>query len=148
MVAVDRAFSFSLDGSLSPSPIINTKLNRVLCQYLRDVSSDAKFSLSIPQMLIEENRATHQERQNKGKIQCTIKVGDMVKSHIQVQSHTDTDLVGKLRYRARGPYIIMKDLGNNSFEVQQYMVKKGPQQINIKIQNYTSFPWLYSRLKH
>ena len=43
-----------------------------------------------------------------------------MKVHVQVQSRADTGLVGKLIYRVKGPYIIMKDLGNNSFEVQRY----------------------------
>ena len=40
--------------------------------------------------------------------------------HVQVQSQTDTGIVGKLVYRARGPFIIIKDLLMNSFEVQRY----------------------------
>ena len=44
----------------------------------------------------------------------------MVKTHVQVQSQVDMDLVVKLSYCARGTYIITKDLGNNSFEVQRY----------------------------
>ena len=43
-----------------------------------------------------------------------------MKYHVQVYSRADTGLVGKLSYRAKGPYIITKDLGNNSFEVQRY----------------------------
>jgi len=68
MVAVGRAFRFPLDVSLSPSPILNTASNSTLFNYLRDVSTDAKFSLSILQILIEKRRSTHRERQNKGEI--------------------------------------------------------------------------------
>ena len=39
---------------------------------------------------------------------------------MQVQSRADTGLVGKLAYRGRGLFIITKELGNNSFEVQRY----------------------------
>ena len=44
----------------------------------------------------------------------------MVKAHVQVQSRAVTGLVGKLIYRAKGPFIITKYLENNSFEVQRY----------------------------
>ena len=51
---------------------------------------------------------------------CTLKFGDVVKAHVQVQSRSDMGVVGKLSYHARGPFIIITDLGNGSFEVQRY----------------------------
>ena len=47
----------------------------------------------------------------------------VVKVHVQVQSRSDRVLVEKLSYRARGPFIIIKDLGNNAFEVYCYGVE-------------------------
>ena len=44
----------------------------------------------------------------------------MVKAYIQVQSSADKGVVSKLSYRAKGPFIITKDLGHDSFEVQRY----------------------------
>ena len=70
--------------------------------------------------MIEERRATHRERYNKDKLACTLKVGDVVKAHIQVQSLTDKEVVTKLSYRDKDCFIITKDLGHNSFEVQRY----------------------------
>ena len=119
-LSVCQIFRFPLDVDLSPSPTLNTETNSVLFQYLRDVSTDSTFSLSILQVLIDERRQFHRDRHNKGKIGCTLKVGDVVKAHVQVQSRADTGIVSKLAYRARGPFIITKDLGNNSFEVQRY----------------------------
>ena len=49
-----------------------------------------------------------------------MKVGGVVKAHVQVQSRADTGVVGKLSYRARGPFVIITDLCNGSFEVQRY----------------------------
>ena len=120
MVTVGRAFCFPLDLSLSPSPILNTESNSVLLNYLHDISTDGEFSLFVLQIMIEERRSTHCNRKNEGKYLCTLKVGDVVKAHVQVQSRSDTGLVGKLSYRARENYIITKNLGNISFEVQQY----------------------------
>ena len=66
MVAVGRAFRFPIDVSLSPSPILNTEPNSVLFNYLRYISIDGEFSLSVLQILTEERRSTHYNRQNKG----------------------------------------------------------------------------------
>lgn len=59
-------------------------------------------------------------RQNKGKVISTLKVDDVVKVHVQVQVRADTGIVGELAYHARGLFILIKDLGNNSFEIQRY----------------------------
>ena len=120
MAAIGRLFRFPLDVELSPCPILNNETNSVLFQYLHNISTDSTFSLSILQVLIDERHQSHGEQHNKGKAICTLKVGNIVKACVQVQSRADTGIVGKLAYRARGMFIIIKDLGNNSFEVQNY----------------------------
>ena len=45
---------------------------------------------------------------------------DVVKTHIQVQSKSELGGVGKLSYRARGPFQIVEALGNDSYHVQSY----------------------------
>ena len=49
-----------------------------------------------------------------------MKIGDVVKAHVQVKSNAGQSIVGKLSYRACGPFIILQDLGGGSFEVQRY----------------------------
>ena len=49
-----------------------------------------------------------------------LKVGDIVKAYIQVQYNARKGVVGKLIYRANGPFVVTKDLSHNIFEVQQY----------------------------
>ena len=120
MAAIGRNFRFPLDVELSPTPILNTDTNNTLFQYLRDVSTDSTFALSILQVLIDDRRSAHRLRHNEGKLPCALKVGDVVKAHVQVQSNADNGVVGKLSYRARGPFIITTDLGGGSFEVQRY----------------------------
>ena len=120
MAAIGRNVRLSLDVSLSPTPILNTETNSSIFNYLRDVLTNSTFSLNLLQILIEERRTAHKDRQNKGKIQCSLKIGDVLKAHIQVQSRVDSGIVGKLLYHARGPFIIIKDLDMNSFEVQRY----------------------------
>ena len=40
--------------------------------------------------------------------------------HIQVQSKLDNGEVGKLSYKARGPFQIIEDLGRDSYHVKRY----------------------------
>lgn len=119
LAAVGRAFRFPLDVELSPSPTLNDESNSHLFQYLRDVSDESKFALSIVQILVEERRQSHQDRHNKDKTQPSFKIGDIVKAHVQVQSKAAKGQVGKLSYQARGPFKIISDLGHQSFEVQR-----------------------------
>ena len=119
LAAVGRAFRFPLDVELSPSPTLNDESNSHLYQYLRDVSNESQFALSIVQILVEERRQSHQDRHNKDKTQPQFQVGDIVKAHVQVQSNAAKGQVGKLSYQARGPFKIITDLGHQSFEVQK-----------------------------
>ena len=120
VAAIGRTFRFPLDVELSPTPLLNNECNSTLFNYMWDVSTDSTFSLSILQVLIEERRAAHRERHNTNRIQCSLKVGDVVKAHVQVQSQAESGTVGKLSYCARGPFVIIQDLGNTSFEVRRY----------------------------
>jgi len=119
LAAVGREFRFPLDVQLSPSPTLNDESNSHLFQYLRDVSNESQFALSIIQILVEERRQSHQAHHNKDKVPTPFKVGDIVKKHVQVQSNTAKGQVGKLSYQARGPFKFISDLGQQSFEVQK-----------------------------
>ena len=120
MAAVGRDFRFPLDVELSGNPVLNDSTNNALFTYLRNVSNDSIFAQSIVKVLIEERRARHMERHNKTKTPPVFKVGDVVKAHVQVKSNKTLGEVGKLSYKARGPFQITKDLGHNSYEVRRY----------------------------
>ena len=57
---------------------------------------------------------------NRDKEHLEIKMGDIVKAHIQVQSNSSKGEVKKLRYQARGHFCIIKILDGNLFEVQNW----------------------------
>ena len=59
-------------------------------------------------------------KQNEGKQECNLKVGNVVKAHAQVQSIDKRGIVGKLSYRAHCPFVVTADLWHSSFEVQRY----------------------------
>ena len=108
-----------MDAQLSPSPTLNDEANSHLFQYLRDVSNESQFALSIVQILVKERQQSHQDHHNKDKVPAAFKVGDIVKAHVQVQSNAAKRQVRKLSYQARGPLKIISDLGQLSFEVQK-----------------------------
>lgn len=118
--AVGREFRFPLDINLSTLPTLNDNNNTALYEYLRDVSDDSIFATSVLQILIEERRISHRNRMNESTTKSPLKVGDIVKAHVQIQSKSETGIVDKLSYAARGPFKITKDLGYNSFEVAPY----------------------------
>ena len=113
-------FRLHLNVDLSPTPILNTETNITLFNYPRDVSTSSMFSLPILQVFIQERLESNQRRQNKRRSACTLKVGDIVKAHVQVYSQAETRVVGKLGYRSKGPFVITTYLVYGSFEVQQY----------------------------
>ena len=94
--------------------------------------------------LIEERREYHRLRNNADKtLTSPFKVGDIVKAHVQVKSDASTGVVGKLSYQARGPYIITKSLGFNSFEVTPYDNPSGQKHKYKGIQLYLLLPALF-----
>ena len=71
-------------------------------------------------MLIRERYSALRERWNKNREAYTFNKGDVVKAHVQVQSKLDNGEVGKLSYRARGPFQIIEDLGSDSYHVKRH----------------------------
>ena len=59
MAAVGRDCRFLLDGELMPTPTLNTPENNNLYQYLRNISNDSIFALSIVKILVQERREYH-----------------------------------------------------------------------------------------
>ena len=53
MADVGREFIFPLDVDLYPTPSSNDTNNSALFQYLQNVSTDSKFTLSVLQILIK-----------------------------------------------------------------------------------------------
>ena len=105
MAAVGRDFRFPLDVEMMPSPTLNSPENANLFQYLRDVSDESIFALSILQILVKERREYHQNRQNMKTKECNLQVGDVVKAHVQVNSSANKGIVSKLSYKVKGPFI-------------------------------------------
>ena len=74
---------------------------------------------------------------------CNLKVGDVIKAHVQVDSVVEKGVVGKLSYQAKGPLIITVDLGDNSFEVQTYDDPNSAKQKYKNMELYILLPSIF-----
>ena len=120
LAAIGWDFRFLLDVELRPTPNLKNVHNSALFQCFRNFSVESSFATSVLKLLIEYRRDAHRNRHNRDKSISDLKVGDVVKAHVQVNSVASKGVVSKFSYRDKGPFTITADLGNNSFEVQQY----------------------------
>ena len=91
--------------------------NIALLSYLRNITTDSNFAIYVLKILITDRRAAHREQRNEEKSIYNLKVGNLVKPRVQVNSTASKGLVSKLIYKVKGPFIITSDLGNNIFIV-------------------------------
>ena len=109
-----------MDVNLSAAPSTNCNNQSTLYTYLRDVSNDSRFSVSVLQGLIEEQRSALQSRWNTDRSTKLFQVDDVVKAHVQVKPNASKGEVKKLSYQTRGPSQIKEILYGNSYLVQRY----------------------------
>ena len=72
---------------------LNCEDSLTLFSYLRDVSNESQFAMSVLQIPIEERRSAHRTRWNTQRCAKSFEIGDVVKTHVQVQSHAATGTV-------------------------------------------------------
>ena len=80
VAAIGREFRFPLDVELLDKPSLNDKGNSALLHYLRSVSGNTKFAMSVLQILLEERQTAYRERHNKDKSTIKFDLGDVVQS--------------------------------------------------------------------
>ena len=99
-----QQFQFSLDVRLSPTPTLNGKDNSNLINYIREVSLDSKFTLSVLHVLLEEQRIHMRDKEIEGNREYNSKIGDVMKAQVQVQSNAKQGIIGKLSHRDKGKF--------------------------------------------
>ena len=69
-----------------------------------------------------EERCTRHQEHHKSTVTNTtsLKVGDIVKAHVRVQSKSESGIVKNLSYQVKFTFIVTKDLHHNTFEVKPY----------------------------
>ena len=99
---------------ISAIPTINPTTNIGLYNYLHGISNDALFAQEVLKILMEELCTHPRERHNSNLTpNQDFKVGGIFKSHVQVQSNSNSGAVKKMRYQFLIPLKIIEDLGNN-----------------------------------
>ena len=132
-----------MDIELCSNSNLNNVHNSALFNYPCNISTDAEYVASVLRILIEDCHAAHRARHNKDKMICNLKVGDVIKAHVQVDSVVEKGVVGKLSYQAKGPLIITVDLGDNSFEVQTYDDPNSAKQKYKNMELYILLPSIF-----
>ena len=92
----------------------------MLSQYLQYASNNLELSESVTQVLIEEFWQAYWDRWNSNMTPDQFKVRNIIKSHVQVYSNAEKEVVQKLSYWARGPFRIIKYTGSDSYGIQLY----------------------------
>ena len=58
----------------------------------------------------------------------SLKLEDIIKSHLQVQSKSDSGIVKNISYQEKVPFVVTKDLNHNAFEVKPHNWSNGDTQ--------------------
>ena len=108
-----------MDVKLNSAPNINCQNQSALYTYLRDVSNNSKFAISVRKVLIEERQSAHRICWNQDRAAKLFKVGDVVKAHVQVQSQSVTGDVKNV-YQSRRMFQIREFLEGKSYLIHRY----------------------------
>ena len=121
LAEIGRYFLLPLDVDICDFPSTNTFDNSAIFQYLRGVSTDSQFSASVLQVLVKERCRRQRELHISTITDITsLKLGDIVKAHVKIQSKSESGIVKKISYQAKGPFIVTKDPYHSAFEVEPY----------------------------
>ena len=93
-----KGFKFSLDVDIGADTALEYDKHLILSQYLQEVSNNSSLSILLRKVLIGERWPAHQDRWNANKTPDPFKVGDTVKSHVQVHSNSKKVVIKKLYY--------------------------------------------------
>jgi hypothetical protein len=115
-----RVFRFPLDVALDalPQPTDDPALS--LQRFLAAADSTTQTSRRLLLILNDERRSIQRERINERRTEVIFAVGDIVTARVQIQSDKSKGRVGKLAYRARGPFIVVTCKGHGSYLVRRF----------------------------
>ena len=125
-IVCGRVFRFPVDIHLAalPAPCDDAALS--VQRYLTNSDGNSQLSRRILAILNDDRRTAHRERINASRTEITFQVGDIVTARVQTQSNSSKGTVGKLTYKARGPFRVVEVLGHGSYRVQPYKDSDAP----------------------
>ena len=118
--AIGRELRFPLDihESEMPSPI--TDVTRSVVDYIQYLGRDVSYARGLLSWLVADRREAHRERANSKKKPIVYRVGDIVMGRVAVQSSREKGVIQKLVYQSRGPYVIERVTGYDTYYVRRY----------------------------
>ena len=88
--------------------------------YIRHLGRDVPFSRELLAWMVTDRREAHRERVNDKRKPVEYKVGDIVMGRVSVQSSKDKGVSQKMVYQSRGPFVIERVTGHDTYYVRKY----------------------------
>jgi hypothetical protein len=114
-----RTFHFPLDIQLEDEIARIPQEGEAALQHIETMFPLWWRQKELLRLINDERRARHRERSNRHKTKRTFQPGDIVIVRKQVNSNAAEGKPAKLTLRAKGPYRILEEAGENSYYVQK-----------------------------
>ena len=118
--AIGRVLRFPLDIHESELPQPITDVTRSVTEYVRYLGRDVNYARELLSWLVADRREAHRERTNLKRKPIVYRVGDIVMGRVAVQSSREKGVIQKLVYQSRGPYVIERVTGYDTYYVRRY----------------------------
>jgi hypothetical protein len=114
-----RTFHFPLDIQIEDEVARIPQEGEAALQHIETMFPLWWRQKELLRIVNDERRARHRERANQNKTKRTFQPGDIVIVRKQVNSKAAEGKPAKLTLRAKGPYRILEEAGENSYYVQR-----------------------------
>jgi hypothetical protein len=104
--AVGREFYFPFDFEYVTTPSLNSNNVAAVHEYLALAGGHGRFAPEILRLLLEEKRMISREKINEGRHVVCYKIDDLVTVRVQAQSNASKNMVVKLLYKSKGPFVV------------------------------------------
>jgi hypothetical protein len=120
-----RTFQFPIDTTMNNPPRIPAGEGQAAIDHTTFNIPLWSKQLEILQILNDERRQRHRDLKNASKTKRTFNVGDLVLVRRQIKSVQDEGIVGKLKFKAKGPFRVIGAADENSYLIQKIPATEG-----------------------
>ena len=126
--AIGRELKFPLDIHESDLPAPTSDVTASVVDYIRYLGRDISYARDLIGWLLRDRRTAHRERTNEKRSPIVYKVGDIVMGRVSVQSSIEKGVSQKMVYQSRGPFVIERVTGYDTYYVRRYGKPQSPLQ--------------------
>ena len=120
-----RVFPFPLDLTMHNPPRIPAGEGQAAIEHVEFQIPLWNKQCEILQILNDERRERHRDMKNKNKTKRTFEIGDLVLVRRQIKSVQEEGIVGKLKFKAKGPFRVVGPADENSYLIQKVPATEG-----------------------